>query len=194
MMRIVSLYEQAKDVARANKMLTRENIHSQHMYVDTGNRYEDGLVPSDVTDVISTISINGLRHEHLLMPTCAECPPLNASTFDAIKRLNDKMVADSIGQMPPCEDNGKFVSFTCGHTSQGLKCFWHGAPIPEKGPERFATISQDTMLSLSQFHEAQALCAGAVTEGIMWGVFKWGFVGAFKFIPPLAQEAGNASH
>ena len=87
---VVSLYEQAKDVARANNMLTREKIHSKHMYVDTGNRYEDGIVPSDVTDLISNIFKNGFRHEHLLMPTCAECPPPNTPAFDAIKRFDNK--------------------------------------------------------------------------------------------------------
>ena len=191
---VVSLYEQVKDVARANHMLTREKIHSKHMYVDTGNRYEDGIVPSDVTDLISNIFKNGFRHEHLLMPTCAECPPPNTPAFDAIKRFNDKMVEDSAGQLPPYEDNGKYVSFTCGHTSQGLRCFWHGAPVPEKEPERFATISQDGKLSLSRLQEAQPIYAGAVVEGILWDVFKWQFIDAFPFIPSLAQEAGNAGH
>ena len=191
---VVSLYEQAKDVARANNMLTREKIHSKHMYVDTGNRYEDGIVPSDVTDLISNIFKNGFRHEHLLMPTCAECPPPNTGEFDAIKRFNNKMVEDSAGQLPPYEDNGKFVSFTCGHTSQGLRCFWHGAPVPEKEPERFATISQDGKLSLSRLQEAQPIYAGAVNEGIVWDVFKWQFIHAFPFIANLAQEAGNAGH
>ena len=191
---VVSLYEQVKDVARANHMLTREKIHSKHMYVDTGNRYEDGIVPSDVTDLISNIFKNGFRHEHLLMPTCAECPPPNTPAFDAIKRFNDKMVEDSAGQLPPYEDNGKYVSFTCGHTSQGLRCFWHGAPVPEKEPERFATISQDGKLSLSRLQEAQPIYAGAVVEGIVWDVFKWQFIDVFPFIPSLAQEAGNAGH
>eukprot|EP00959_Pyramimonas_sp_CCMP1952_P364968 7642527-Pyramimonas_sp.AAC.1 len=62
-----------------------------HMHADTGNRYEDGSAPNGVTDLISKIFNNGFRHEHLLMPTCAECPPPSAAAFDAIKRLNDTM-------------------------------------------------------------------------------------------------------
>ena len=71
---VVALYEEAKDIARSNNMLSSEKIHSKYMYVDTMNRYEDGVVPSDVTDLMSKIYNNGFRNEHLLMPTCAECP------------------------------------------------------------------------------------------------------------------------
>ena len=72
---VVALYEEAKEIARANNMLSKEKIHSKYMYVDTMNRYEDGVVPSDVTNLISKINNNGFRNEHLLMPTCADCPP-----------------------------------------------------------------------------------------------------------------------
>lgn len=191
---VVALYEEAKDIARANNMLSRENIHSKHMYVDTENRYQDGVVPSDVTQLISKIFNNGFRSEHLGMPTCADCPPPNTPAFAAIKRFNDKMVADSAGQLPAYEDDGKYVSFTCGHTSQGLRCIWHGAPIPETDPERFATFSQDGKFSLPRLREAQPLYAAAASEGIVWDVFKWQFIEAFPFVPSLAQEAGNAGH
>ena len=191
---VVALYEEAKEIARANNMLSKENIHSKYMYVDTMNRYEDGVVPSDVTDLISKIYNNGFRNEHLLMPTCADCPPPNTPAFAAIKRFNDKMVEDSAGQLPAYEDDGKYVSFTCGHTSQGLRCIWHGSPIPETDPKRFATFSQDGKFSLSRLREAQPLYAVAASEGIAWDVFKWQFIDAFPFVPSLAQEAGNAGH
>ena len=71
---VVDLYEEAKAIARANNMLTREKVHSKYMYVGTGDRYEDGIVPTEMTDLISNITNNGFRHHHLQRTTCAGCP------------------------------------------------------------------------------------------------------------------------
>lgn len=190
---VVDLYEQVKAIARQHGMLLTEKINSKYMYVSPCNRYGDGVVPCDVTDLIIKILGNGFRHEHLLMPTCAEVPPVGTAEYLKIKGFNDKIMADSAGQLPFYDDgDGKYQSYTCGHTSQGLRCIIHGTNVPETNPERFSDISQDGKISLQRLQQFQPTYADAAVNGITWDIFKWQFIEAFPFVPDLVQEAGNA--
>eukprot|EP00959_Pyramimonas_sp_CCMP1952_P345642 7238526-Pyramimonas_sp.AAC.1 len=98
----------------------------------------------------------------------------------------------SVGQMPLYECEAKFASYTCGHTSMGLRCLYAEVPMPQKDPERFDRISQYGFLSMKRLREAQPDYAKACDEGIEWKVFRYEFVKTFPWISNLAQEAGNA--
>ena len=148
---VVDLYGKCKAIARQHGMLLTDKINSKYMYVSPCNRYGDGVVPCDVTDLIIKILGNGFRHEHLLMPTCADMPPVGTAKYLKIKAFNDKIMSDSAGQLPFYDDvDSKHQSYTCGHTSQGLRCIIHGTPVPESKPERFSDISQDGKISLQR--------------------------------------------
>ena len=191
---VVALFEQACDIANRDGIdcLRTEKIHSKYMYVCMENRYGDGVVPSDVMDLIHKIFKNGFKNSALQNPVCMELPPLGTSEYQTIKVFNDKIIQDSAGQLPAYDCDAKFASYTCGHTSMGLRCLSAGVRLPSDKPERFEKISQDGSLSLKRLRETQPEYARAVTEGIEWKVFRYEFVREVPWISNLAQEAGNA--
>eukprot|EP00959_Pyramimonas_sp_CCMP1952_P357804 7491338-Pyramimonas_sp.AAC.1 len=75
----VGLLEQCKAIARQHGMLLTGGIIGNYMYASPENTCGDGVVPSDVTDLINMSLRHGIRHEHLLMPTCAEVPPVGTA-------------------------------------------------------------------------------------------------------------------
>eukprot|EP00959_Pyramimonas_sp_CCMP1952_P428166 8967485-Pyramimonas_sp.AAC.1 len=75
---------------------------------------------------------------------------------------------DSAGQMPLYECEAKFASYTCGHTSMGLRRLYAEVSASQKDPERFDRISQDGFLSMKKLREAQPDYAKACDEGIEW--------------------------
>ena len=189
---VVALMQDVKQLAKTHGLMTQERINSKFMYVSPENRYGDGVIASDVMDLTIDIYGHGFSKDSLLNPTCAELPPLNTPEYEAIKKFNNKVIADSGGQLPPFDEVAKAMSFTCGHTSFTLRGFIYGAPVPDDRPERFESISQDGKLSLTRLQEMQPTYADACMQGIEWDMFRWPFIKAFPWVGSLVQEAGNA--
>lgn len=189
---VVSLLEDVCSIARGIDCLRVEKIHSKYMMVCTENRYGDGIIPSEVMDLISKIFKNGFKNSALQNPACMELPPVGTPEYNAIKNFNFKIMEDSAGQLPQYDCDAKFASYTCGHTSMGLRCINAGVPVPTVMPERFDRISHQGKLSLTRLREVQPDYAKACDEGIEWKVFRYEFVKEFPWISNLAQEAGNA--
>ena len=189
---VVSLFEDVCGIARSIDCLRVEKIHSKYMFVCTENRYGDGIVPSEVLDLIAKIFKNGFKTSALMNPACMELPPVSTPEYDKLKAFNFKITQDSAGQLPPYDCDAKFASYTCGHTSMGLRCFNAEVPVPTSMPERFDKISHEGKLSLTRLREVQPDYAKACDEGIEWKVFRYEFVKQFPWVSNLAQEAGNA--
>eukprot|EP00959_Pyramimonas_sp_CCMP1952_P232530 4859509-Pyramimonas_sp.AAC.1 len=73
---------------------------------------------------------------------------------------------DSAGQLPQYDCDAKIASYTCGHTSMGLRCINAGVPVPTVMPERFDRISHQEKLPLTRLREVQPDYAKACDEGI----------------------------
>eukprot|EP00959_Pyramimonas_sp_CCMP1952_P110483 2311284-Pyramimonas_sp.AAC.1 len=71
-----------------------------------------------------------------------------SAEYEKVKAFNDKISTDSAGRMRLYECEAEFASYTCGHTSMGLRCLYVEVPAPQKDPERFDRISQDGLLSM----------------------------------------------
>ena len=189
---VVSLFEDVCEIARTVGQLRMEKIHSKYMFVCMENRYGDGIVPSEVLDLIVKIFRNGFKNSALMNPACMELPPTHTPEYEKIKAFNFKIMRDSAGQLPLYDCDAKFASYTCGHTNMGLRCFNAEVPVPSSKPERFDKISHSGKLSLARLREVQPDYAKACDEGIEWKVFRYEFVKQFPWVSNLAQEAGNA--
>ena len=88
------------------------------------------------------------------------------------------------------QDEIKYVSVTCGHASQGFRCFQAGVPWTEPDDCRFA---EDGHLSSRVLRKSQPAYADAVEKGIEWDVLRHAVAAAHPWICKLFQEAGNAS-
>ena len=184
---IVALRDEVKAIPRGCGMLSREKLNSSRMGVHPDNRYGDGTVASKVLNLISGIFTQGFSLKALQDPTCFEMPPMNTKRFQQYTDFNNECMAQSAGQLPHYKDAIRHVSLTCGHTSQGFRCWQEGV---DHSDDRF---TQGGKLSIRRLEELQPAYADAVNNGIEWDVFRWQFEEAFPWTPSLFQEAGNAT-
>ena len=109
------------------------------------------------------------------MPIAVKMPPPGNSRRKECIEFNRKGMADSAGRLPPYENDREGIqiaSVTCGHTSQTLRCVYHGSPSDH------AKLSADGKLSLELLRMAQSSYAEAVDKGLTWEV-----------IPAAVEEA-----
>eukprot|EP00959_Pyramimonas_sp_CCMP1952_P376669 7889253-Pyramimonas_sp.AAC.1 len=68
-----------------------ERMHSKYMFVGMENRYGDGVVPSDVLDLIVKIFRNGFKNSALQNPVCMGLQTGSAE-YEKVKAFNDKIM------------------------------------------------------------------------------------------------------
>ena len=87
--------------------------------------------------------------------------------------------------LPTYDEEIKFLTVTCGHTTQGFRCFRAAVPFDD------ARFCEDSKLSLSKLRQKQPKYADATESGIQYDVLKYQVEDAHPWIPKLFQEAGN---
>eukprot|EP00959_Pyramimonas_sp_CCMP1952_P298656 6246846-Pyramimonas_sp.AAC.1 len=67
---VVSLFKEVCAIAQRSGIdcIRTERIHRKYMFVCMDNRYGDGVVPSDVLDLIAKIFRNGFKNSALQNP------------------------------------------------------------------------------------------------------------------------------
>ena len=99
----------------------------------------------------------------LTHPVAMEMPPHGHPRRKFLITFNRDQTVGSSGMLPAYEEGGdliKILTLTCGHTTQTLRCFWHGTP--HDNPD----IAPDGLLSLVQLRAVQKSYADAVEEGL----------------------------
>ncbi len=183
---VITLRDAVKKLARENKLVLRETMHSMYLGTHPDNRYGDGVVPIDVYTLIGGIFTQGVSPKSLQDPTCSEMPPFGHPRHNKFRHSNEELVNGSGGLLPPFADMIRAVTLTCGHAPQGFLCFQHSMPCNDP---RF---SVDGKLSVRRLGEVQPVYLEAITTGVPWDCFTYQFEDAFPWISELFQEAGNA--
>lgn len=183
---VVALRDEVKGLLKKEGLMERSFINSKWMGTHPDNRYGDGVVPADVIALIGDIFGQGFSLLALQDPTCSEMPPPGHARYARLQHFNVHLAEGSGGMLPLYEDVIKAVSVTCGHTSQGFRCFQGGVPCDDP---RF---TQDGKLSIRRLQETQPSYAKAVSEGIEWDMLRYQAEDAFPWVPKLFQESGNA--
>ena len=184
---LITLRDECKDVLRKAGLLARKFMNSRWIGVHSSNRYGDGVTPGDVLGLISDIFTQGFSLQQLQDPTAFQVPPEGHPRRATLLLFNDEVVDGSGGQLPSYPEPIEAVSVTCGHTSQGFRCFQSASPCDD------ARFSEDGVLCLRKLAEAQPAYAHAVKEGMQWDVIHWPVEDRWPWTSALLQEAGNAS-
>ena len=186
---LILLRDRVMDILRDAGLIYKQKLHSRFVGVHPKNRYENGIIPASVITLLLRIFAQGFSERQLDHPTAVECPPIGHSKRKNIISFNVKCMADSLGRLPAYEDNGemiKILSATCGHTSQGLRCLWHGVECDES-----SSLAPNGHLSLDVMKMQQPKYALAASEGIEWDIVHWQVEDEFPAIMDLFQQAGN---
>lgn len=183
---LVELRDRLKKLLKDNGLMKRMVIHCSVMGTHPENRYGDGVVPADVIALIGKIFGQGFSLLALLDPTCIEMPPPGHANHSRFLQFNIDLTSGSAGMLPSYTEEIKFLTVTCGHTTQGFRCFIGASPCDDP---RFTV---DGRLSLSKLKEKQPSYAEAVEEGIKYDCMKYQVDDAHPWISKLFQEAGNA--
>ena len=187
---LILLRDEVKALLRAHGLMFKEHINSKWMGTHSVNRFGDGVVPSDVLALIGDIYGQGFSLQALMDPTCIEMPPANTKQHAAFWQFNVDMTVNSSGMLAAYTDEIKFLSVTCGHTSQGFRCFQNSIPWTDPDDTRF---TEDGLLSCRVLQKTQPVYADAVENGIKWDVVRHQVADAHPWICQLFQEAGNAT-
>eukprot|EP00959_Pyramimonas_sp_CCMP1952_P136924 2865040-Pyramimonas_sp.AAC.1 len=80
------------------------------------NRHGDGIIPNEVSDLISKIF-------RKLRPSRIQFAWNFRQLVRPVKTFSFEITQDAAGQLPRYGCDDKFASYTCEHTSMGLRCF-----------------------------------------------------------------------
>ena len=164
---LVELRDTLKNLLKENGLMKRIAIHCSVMGTHPENRYGDGVVPSDVLALIGKIFGHGFSLLSLQDPTCIEMPPQGHKNYSRFLQFNIDLTAGSAGMLPEYRDEIKYLTVTCGHTTQGFRCFLGAVPWDD------CRFCEDGRLSLAKLKAKQPAYAKAVEEGIMYDVLKY---------------------
>ena len=187
---LIRLRDEVKKLLKEHGLMFREHINSKWMGTHDVNRYGDGVVPADVLALIGDIFQQGFSLTALMDPTCVEMPPANSEGYRKYWDFNIDMTANSSGMLALYTDEIRYLSVTCGHTSQGFRCFQANLPWTDAGDCRFA---EEGLLSSRVLRKSQPAYADAVEKGIDWDVLRHQVAAAHPWLCQLFQEAGNAT-
>ena len=168
-----------------------ERVHCMHAGIHNRNRYGDGITPTKVHNLMKGILGNSFQESMLDWPCCIEMPPHANPRRDVLRRFNLAQVHGSAGRLPEYTSAGdaiRVLTLTCGHTTQTLRCLWHGAPSELPG------MTRDGCLDKELLRKADPKYFEAVQHGIEYRVIKWQVEEAFPDLLDLLQEAGNATN
>jgi hypothetical protein len=155
----------------------KQRVHCRYAGVHPSNRYGDGIVPADVMTLISGIYKMAFSFKELDKPTAIELAPPSHPRRAQHLHFNIAQMRGSNGRLPEYEDQGeqiKILTATCGHTTQGLRCIWHGSQYDKCSPDvhedTVKDLAPDGFLSLEQLRIKQPQYAQAVEEGIEYDI------------------------
>ena len=183
---IVSLRDECKELLRKHGLLVVERLVAKYIGVHPKNRYGDMMIPADVLALITNILGQGFSKKALLDPTVFQVPPPSHPRHLNVVETNDKLVEGSGGLLPPFGGELRHVTVTCGHTTQGLRCFL------EAGGHEDERLTHDGKLSLDRLKQLDANYYTACTEGLDYDVIHYEVEDFYPWLPKLFQESGNA--
>ena len=188
---LVQLRDQVLRILKEYDLIYPMRIHSRFVGVHPMNRYGDGIVPSRVLQLLVGIFSDGFSKLALDWPCVVEVAPKGNKRRAFQVTFNNKCMTDSGGALPPYDSEGesiKFLSVTCGHTTQTLRCVWHGVKLEHD------KLAPEGKLSLDVLRTLQKAYAEAVEEGIEYSVIPWEVEEAYPSITELFQASGNQGH
>ena len=183
--KVVQLRDEAMTLIRAQDLISVRKVRADCVGVHPSNRYGDGVVPAHVHRLIERIYAQGFSTSELDKAYAVEAAPLSHPLQESHAKLNHEMVMASQGLLPEYDSAGariQIFSATCGHTNQGLRCFFHGAPSNHEA------LSEGGRLSLGYLHEKSPSYADAVENGITWEIIPWQVEAAVEGIMSLFKE------
>ena len=190
--KILLLRNQCMELLLRSGLATpQERIHCRHAGVHQRNRYGDGIVPSKVHQLLHGIFQTSLQTSELDKPTALEMPPAGHPRREILRRFNVNQMLQSAGRLPEYEDQGEHIralSLTCGHTTQTLRCFFHG--VESDHPE----LSTDGRLDMQLLQKKDRQYHEAALRGIEYTLIRWEVEEIWPEALDLFQEAVNAKN
>ena len=120
---VVRLRDEAKELLTNSGLMHEKRNHCSVMGVHPSNRYGDGCVPADVLSLISKIFSAGFSKAELKDPASCEMLHFGHPRHQKYLNFNGEVVDNSCGVLPTFTSMIEAVTITCGHTTQGLRCF-----------------------------------------------------------------------
>ena len=160
--------------------------------VHTDNRWESGVEPADVYEVIKTVMTRGWSDAKVTGARAFEVAA--GEKGDAQRIFNVKLAAGSNGAIPSIQtEDIQILTVPCSHNSASLRCIKLGGAPPS--PDGFEDIvDSEGAISETKLLETCPSYADVLRGGLEFAVGRKEVEAVCPRFPLFLQEAGNAEH
>jgi hypothetical protein len=188
---IFALRDQVIDILKDLGLVWTQRVSSKFVVAHPGNRYGDGIVPQHVHNLVHKFSEHAFSIQEFGTPVATQVPPAENPRHAVVKEFNEKLVQDSMGFLPACqEEDYCIMSVAKSHSSMASRCVLKGVPdhgCDLSGPR----LDENGYLSLDRIKKCCPSYAEYIEHGFPWLVVHWAVEEQYPGLVDLLMESGN---
>ena len=161
----VATMEQILHLLHENQLMYVQHAHGEQVAVHCDNRYGSGISVKRVYELMSNIFKKGFSFAQCREALAFELPPESKARCQKLLSFNKTTIEGCAGRIPEYAlDNVRFVSVTCSHCNQTLRCINHGLQHDDEA------MCEDGKLAAHKVANRDGSYGIAMQKGLEWRV------------------------